>query len=529
MHKLLEQSRQEKQRLSDEMNGKEAVWERLVTAKESYALRVQDMQVEITRLQDSLQLSQQHVTHLESQLTNQATISSPTAACSPITMHPENSTMVEQHYNRRIEKLDRLVREWQHDAQQAHQQLQQQQRTHNAQMDQLRRDLAERDQATATMERDCEAAKQANVDMIWHYETMLKEWNVDREKVLKAKDDHIDRLGQVIEELKACHFLLPPSPNNDDDDDDDDDDEDSIASIIPDLVRKLSLNATTTTTTTSKHNRMYSSRRRLEQQLELTTMALDEIQQQQKATLQENEQLRDQLSHMHAASSAMDQQCHQLQNELSKEINHKRLVMEERDAALQGQLRMDDEHEDLEMTNTRLELQLKQLEEERQDDSQVRYKVLQEAHDALEQECGRLMDQILSDDDHRLALEARIAQLEEAERQRVQQLERIETASLSSTTTSSTVSSQQRRRRSSKPIPFAMNHCSGIIMPDHQPPKRSSTSRVTSYCEICEVHGHDVLGCKALRMDGNSTIVSINKRAYDYYAYHFSFFLDSTV
>ncbi|KAI8342166.1 hypothetical protein BC941DRAFT_449491 [Chlamydoabsidia padenii] len=423
MHLLLEQSRQEKQRLSDEMNGKEAVWERLVTAKESYALKIQDMQAEISRLQHSLQQSQQQAIQLESQL-----------------VHHSPDTM-EQQYSRRIEKLERLVREWQQDAQESHQQVQQQQRTHGAQMDQLRRDLAERDQVTAAMERDYEAAKQANTDTVRHYESVLAQWTRDRDMTLKAKDDQIERLGNVIEELKACHFLLPPSPNTDDDDDDDDSvgSHSMVEDIIPDLVRKIKT-TTTTLSNNNKDSRMYSSRRRLEQQLELTTMALDEVQQQQKATLLENEQLRDQLAHMHAASGAMDQQFQQLQHVLAKEVNDKRLVMEERDAALQSQ----------------------------------------------------------DNDD----LARRIIELEglyRLEQQRVQQLEQQRQWIDSSASSTSSLSSTTRRH--SKPVPFSMHHCSGVIMPDQ--PKSSTKTQL--YCEICEIHGHDVMGCKALLM--GSTII----------------------
>ncbi|CAO3594502.1 unnamed protein product [Absidia cylindrospora] len=544
MHVLLEQSRQEKQRLSEEMNGKEAVWERLVTAKESYALKVQDMQVEITRLQDALHISQQQTTALESQLHNKT---SSTRSNSPATQSVDGGSMMimDQQNIRRIEKLDRLVREWQQDAQESHQQMQQQQRAHAAQVDQLRRDLAERDQATATMERECESAKQANVDTIRHYESTMAEWTSEHNRALRSKDDDIYRLEQVIEELKSCHFLLPPSPNNEEEDDE-------TASGITDLNK-----ITAATAAAVDGSKMYSSRRRLEQQLELTTLALDDLQQQHRATTMENDLLREKLSLVHAASSAADGQFRQLQNELEAEINDKRLVMEERDAGIQHQLRMDDEYKDLAMTNTRLEHQLGQL-TERLEQLQAQLGSTQQAYDTMEKECGRLMDDIVdleeqlvkdggSDDSIELTrlrqqlrrlqqqldnteathrsklsqLHTDMAQLEslvEKKDFRILELEELYHAEQRRRKQTSSLQQKKKRRQSNS----STTTCSGIIMP--LSPISDTASSVTSdtfstrldstdtlYCEICEIHGHDVIGCTALLTDSPRNPQDISK------------------
>ncbi|ORZ25912.1 hypothetical protein BCR42DRAFT_401194 [Absidia repens] len=539
MHVLLEQSRQEKQRLSEEMNGKEAVWERLVTAKESYALKVQDMQVEITRLQDALHISQQQTTALESQLHSKL---STTRSSSPATQSVEGGSMMimDQQNIRRIEKLDRLVREWQQDAQESHQQMQQQQRAHAAQVDQLRRDLAERDQATATMERECESAKQANVDTIRHYESTMAQWTSDHNRALKSKDDDIYRLEQVIEELKSCHFLLPPSPNNEEEDDE-------AVTGITDLNKITAAAAAATSAVDG--SKMYSSRRRLEQQLEITTLALDDLQQQHRATTMENDQLREKLSLVHAASSAADGQFRQLQKELEVEINDKRLVMEERDAGIQHQLRMEDEYKDLAMTNTRLEHQLNQL-TERLEQLQAQLTSTQHAHDAMEKECGRLMDdivdleeQLVKDADSDGSIE--VTRLKQQLRRLQQQLDSTEAAHRTKLSQLHTDMAQleslvekkefkilelkelyhaeQRRRKQPSSLQqkkkrrqsnSSTTTCSGIIMP--LSPISDTASSVTSdtfstrldstdtlYCEICEIHGHDVIGCTALLTDSS--------------------------
>ncbi|SAL99816.1 hypothetical protein [Absidia glauca] len=315
MHQLLEQSRQEKQRLSDEMDGKEAIWERLVTAKESYALQVQDMQLEITRLQDALNLAQQQQQQQQQQ-----------AQSPQVSPH----STLELQYTRRIEKLEGLVQQWQRDAQVSHQQLQQQQRDHAAQMEQLRQNLTERDQATADMERNYEATQKASTEAcVRHYESTLAQWTSERDQLLASKDDEIARLTQLIDTLKPTN--ASPTENNDDDDD-------TGASMF--------------------HT---SSHRRLEQQLELTTQALENLQRQHQATLHDIEQLRHQVAHQHTEAQAAEQRIRQLLNDLAQEINNRRLVMEERDAGLQNQQRIEDERKDLANTNTRLEDECRRL------------------------------------------------------------------------------------------------------------------------------------------------------------------------
>ncbi|KAI8097256.1 uncharacterized protein BX664DRAFT_383561 [Halteromyces radiatus] len=557
MHSLLEQSRLEKQRLSDEMNGKEAVWERLVTAKESYALKVQDMELEITRLQDSLHMSQQQSAHLESQLLQMKSPRTISPSSPSLDQQPLNGMMInamEQQYIRRIEKLDRLVREWQQDAQDSHQQLQQQQRTYTSQIEQLRRDLAERDQATAAMERDYETAKHESTETIRQYEATMKQWTMERDMTIKLKDDEIQRLTHTVDELKSCHFLLPPSPNNEEDEEDD--------------ARNNMID---------RNNNMYSSRRRLEQQLELTTMALDDIQQQQKATLMDNEQLREQLSHMHAVSGAADHQFQQLQKELSAEINDKRLLMEERDVALQGQLRMEEEHKDLLMTNTRLEHQLGQLTErleqlQNQLDTtqqalttsqteltslQQQWTILKEAHDTMEQDYGRLMDDMLdleeqassgdpntstmfmkneisrlkqqltkqqqkindTDTQHRIKisqLHNDMAQLEsviEKKTFRISELEELYTMERNKYKTEqrqwqALILKDDKSSLSCSNMPISpisdtasVNTTSTSNTYRQEYPKnKNKNDGADLYCEICEVYGHDVIGCNTPMM-----------------------------
>ncbi|KAI8344372.1 hypothetical protein BC941DRAFT_497667 [Chlamydoabsidia padenii] len=475
MHQLLEQSRQEKQRLSDEMNGKEAVWERLVTAKESYALQVQDMQVEITRLQDSLQLSRQQSARLESQL-----------KATPRTE--------EQNYNtQRIDKLERLVQQWQQEAQDSNSRAQQQEQVHVAQLEQLRRDLAERDQVTATMERNYESAKLASTESIRHYQSTMAHMTGKYDQALTDKDNEIKRLGQIIDELKTCHFLLPPSPNNEEDQDDDNHDDGHQTTM----------------------GSIYSSRRRLEQQLELMTQALDDLQQQQRATVKENEQLRDQLAQMHAASHAADQQYQQLQRELAKEIIDKRLVMEERDAGLQKE----DEHKSLMITNTRLEHQLGDLTVQLE---QLQDQLGMNASNSMESECGRLVEDmvelkhqlqhtplesshhaklgLLYDDIARLESQVdekdnRILELEalyKAEQQKTKQ--RLEKKKKKNKKT--TMEKQRSSIFFTHDMPLSPISDTASI--NHSRYATGTDDDMDLYCEICEHYGHDVIGCNAL-------------------------------
>ncbi|CAO3595272.1 unnamed protein product [Absidia cylindrospora] len=497
MHVLLEQSRQEKQRLSDEMNGKEAVWERLVTAKESYALKVQDMQKEITRLQESLHHTQQHVTQLELQLSQSKQSSTSVSLLG--SSHGDSpsggiygSNTMEQQYIQRIEKLDRLVREWQKDAQDSHQRIQQQQQTYTAQIEQLRRDLADRDQATATMEQEYEAAKQANSETIRQYEATMIQWTTERDEAMTSKDNHIALLGQMIDELKACHFLLPPSPNNEDEGDDGDvhgitDMNDANPSDITNIA-STTAHLTGKNNTTNGNNTIHSSRRRLEQQLELSTMALEDVQQKHKAMALENEQLREQLSHMHAASGAANQQFRQLQRDLSMEINDKRMVMEERDLALQCQLRTEDNYKDLVMTNTRLEQQLEQRQATQEKILAVENKLvqlqqqhsllLQQTHDAAameQQQGGTYTDEIRHVDEQQLqqtlasmnlALETKTLRIAELEKD-LQQMEHRTSHHL-----------DQKQKPYGNTVALTSPMCSGIIMPS-SPISETTSSVIT--------------------------------------------------
>ncbi|CAO3652434.1 unnamed protein product [Cunninghamella blakesleeana] len=430
MHALLEQSRKEKQKLSEEMDGKEAVWERLVSAKESYALQVQDKQLEIHQLQQSLINAQQKINQLESQCNINNNSNNNSNRNSHVSVPSSSETFIlndsnnhhqsnfntineiEQHYMKRIEKLDKLVREWQQDAQESHQTLKDEKRNHLAQMEQLRRDLADKDQITATIERECELVKQSNNQTRMVYESTMKQWKQEHDQSIQMKENEITRLSNMVEELKSCHYLLPPSPDHEEYDEDEyeyDDEGEEGNQIIDDPHHHQQQN-------TKKKKKIHSSRRRLEQQLEMTTSALDDLHQQQQLTLLDNEKLRKEISQLHMTTNKIDQQYQLLQKELASEINDKRILMEERDVAIQNQLKLEEELKDSQFTNERLEYQLGQLTEklnqlQQHDDSldatlkkyqlengELKKKVIsvQQSHDAIEQECSKLMDELLN-------------------------------------------------------------------------------------------------------------------------------------
>ncbi|KAL7321282.1 hypothetical protein PS15m_001068 [Mucor circinelloides] len=358
MQALLEKSRQEKRALSQQMDGQEAAWERLVSAKESYAVRVQEKDDEIVRLKRLLDSSSQ-ATHELAKITSERD-----AAVSRASM----SEAMEKQHSKVIERLDLRVRSLQQQLETQQQGHEAQQRDHAAQMDQIRKQLTERDEAAAIVERECSEIRRDHVKTIQAFEATIEQRAREHTTAMTNKDAHIAKLQTMVNDLM---YPSTASPVVEDD----------------------------------------STRRRLEAQLELTTSELDKERELIKSQTLEISHLKDEIKRLHRASVCSSSDFYQLRAELEYEIEDKRRIMEEANAALEVQTRLEEENERIKLTNEKTQRDLADVlrklattEKERGSaDLLAKYSQLEAENERLslqqrqtEHECMRLMDELLA-------------------------------------------------------------------------------------------------------------------------------------
>lgn len=358
MQALLEKSRQEKRALSQQMDGQEAAWERLVSAKESYAVRVQEKDDEIVRLKRLLDSSSQ-ATHELAKITSERD-----AAVSRASM----SEAMEKQHSKVIERLDLRVRSLQKQLETQQQRHEAQQRDHAAQMDQIRKQLTERDEAAAIVERECSELRRDHVKMIEAFEATIEQRTREHTTAMTNKDAHIAKLQMMVNDLM---YPSTASPVVEDD----------------------------------------STRHRLEAQLELTTSELDKERELIKSQTLEISHLKDEIKRLHRVSVCSSSDFYQLRAELEHEIEDKRRIMEEADAALEVQTRLEEENERIKLTNEKTQRDLADVlrklatsEKERGSaDLLAKYSQLEAENERLslqqrqtEHECMRLMDELLA-------------------------------------------------------------------------------------------------------------------------------------
>ncbi|ORX63050.1 hypothetical protein DM01DRAFT_1403437 [Hesseltinella vesiculosa] len=496
MQALLEQSDQERQRLSDEMNNKEAVWERLVTSKESFALQVQEREQEIQQLrktlgQAQLQLDeyQQRHSQMEDQqacagrgfyFSSSGATSNIDRALSTTTnssatalswMQPDSFVnIMEQQYQQRIEKLERLVKEWQDDAQDSHNKQQTEKRQHAAQVELLRRELNDRDHAIATIEKETAAEKRKAKEGLHLLEATLATMEHTHQEQMNDKEMMIQHLRQVIQQQRQAYdadplvsFYRDCSPTS--------------FAMLPTIYESASPaltlypedqddttvdNDSAISSTSSSSGAMAStaspsSRQRLEHQLDISTRALDDMHQRHKQSVAENEQLSDQIKQMMCVSRSAEQQSAQLQQELSNEVSDKRRIMAERDAALEQRQHMEDQMAILMASNNRLEAHIKQEQRRIHELESILATSLQPTAATATQACMSYSSSTYSSftaehDPSMLAL---------------------------SPVLDKSISQPAWRSASTSPA------CTGPLVNQGPSP----------YCEICECLGHDVLAC----------------------------------
>lgn len=300
---LLEKSRQEKEKLSQQMDGQEAAWERLVSAKESYALRVQEKDDEIMRLKRVIE---------ESSQTNELFAKITAERDSTIARAIMSEAMEKQHV-KVIERLDLRIKTLQMEKEQVGLKHETKLRDYAAQIDQLRKQLVERDEATEAIERECSELRKVNVDNLRAYEHALDQLKQQHALEVSKKDTQIERLQLMVSDFTIASPTTP---------------------IVDD------------------------TRQRLEHQLELSTKELDKERALIKTLSTDIIQLKDEIKRLHRVSVSSSSQFYSIRNELELEIEDKKRIMEEANAALETQSRIEEENERIKMTHDKTQRDL---------------------------------------------------------------------------------------------------------------------------------------------------------------------------
>ncbi|KAI8885204.1 hypothetical protein K501DRAFT_311708 [Backusella circina FSU 941] len=379
VQELLERSREEQRVLSEQMDGKEAAWERIVSAKESYALLVTEKEGDITRLKTALEQSQLKIVSLEKTIKEKETSLEKAAV----------SELMERQNQKVIERLEGRIRTIQEESALSIDHYNYKLRENQAQMDHLRRQISEYDDTISNLEHESSDLHQSRAEDARMYKAEIDTLKKGHAQVIYEKDVQIQRLQAIVNDLSICQ--TPTTPHYFDDDDEED----------------------------------QNPRRRLEKQLDLTTSELDREREVIKSMSGEIGQLKDEIKRLHRLSMSSSSQYYFLQTELENEVNDKRRIMEEANSALELQARFEEENETIRLTHektqkdlsealkkmTLMEKQLQRgdatntngsssdhierLEKEKRLLEEENEK-LAESHKQIEQECMRLMDELLA-------------------------------------------------------------------------------------------------------------------------------------
>ncbi|KAI9262250.1 hypothetical protein BDA99DRAFT_464085 [Phascolomyces articulosus] len=539
LYELLEKEQREKDKLAAEITSKEAAWERLVSTKESYALRVKEKEDEITRLQNNLSDIQEKFTTAQQQLEEQQT---------QLAKNIKDDSSQEQSL-RRIEKLEGIIEDMKTKASDTMESYESQLRESKGQLDHLRHALKEQETMSAALERECEELRKAGLEAIHAYETSIQELKKQCQTTEEDKNRQIEGLNKIISDLRGGGDF-----------------------------------------TTEDHQDRYADewhdqRIRLEEQLELATDEVEQERIRNNTLVHENDKLKSEIQLFHMSTASSDDRFDTLRRELETELQDKRRLMEEADAAFEAQARAEDENYQMKMARVKMERELEEAQQQIQllqqqnpdhvtdttpatpselaqlttqlTEEQNARKLLQqecdrlrESQNGLEQECMRLMDELMvveqggnksstaSTTDHgsntsSVELQQRIKNLEDEvlqERLRYNDLEHtkrteinqlsnelaeletlVENGVFEDNDLQEALNIERKRVQSLEKELKALKETNKPTTPvtlsepkTHQKsPSTITTKQQPSinddlYCELCETHGHDVLDCTAL-------------------------------
>lgn len=422
---LLEKAQSENNKLMEQMRQKEAAWERLVSTKESYALRIKEKEADIARLNHQMETLRGEYESLQQALRERD------ASDEKKNSQDIDTAAALDMSKRRIEKLENTIQEMNAKANQVAETHKAQQDEYLAEIQELRQALKDQETMTRALEKECEELRRTGLEAIAAYEASVTQLKAQKADLEAQKNNEIQELQQTIEDLRKRISSLGM---------------DDIVGVASGQEEEEGYAA-----------QWHDQRRRLEEQLEIAMTELDHERMNSQALTVEISKLHGELQHLRIKDASSDDRFSALQKELEQEISDKRRLMEEADAAFEAQARAEDENYQLKMARVKLERELaeaqaeiqrltttkKQSEEEdtsentelckklEQDKSLLEKECnhLRESQKDLENECIRLMDRIIElekEQESEDALKQQIAMLKqelEMERQRYHDLE----------------------------------------------------------------------------------------------------------
>ncbi|GAN05071.1 hypothetical protein MAM1_0081c04540 [Mucor ambiguus] len=518
LYEMLEKTQRERDQLLVQMKSKETAWERLVSSKESLSLQVQEGESQCQRLSRELEQARLTVEQLQHNLAERD-------ASLAKNQRDEEKQSQDQ---RRIERLENLVRELQNQLQATKDEQLRLNREHAGTVEQVRKEVSASEAITASLEKECEELRRAGLEAIHAYEESVIQLKQEHEFDLQQKDQHIQQLDYTIADLKYKQSTLF------------DDDERDIETRLNEMNRSHANAGTTETGATTDEA---DQRHRLEEQLELAMTELDN----ERLTIvnmgHEVDQLKLELSQARQQTLSVEQKFENLQADFERELADKKRLIEEADNAFEAQAKAEDEHYQMKLSKMALEKENTEL---------------VESNKQLEQDFNNLMDEMLALEKQDLKrplsnteggglattqsihgsdkeLQEKIYQLEKenethrhslsAEKNQVNQLSK-DLAELESLVESRVfseadleekleaerkkVASLQRELQDLKNQSRDEGHKNFLISPTNTttttsptPPPASTTQSKSKahldedYCELCDSYGHDVLQCKS--------------------------------
>lgn len=474
LYDMLEKVQRERDSFQLQMKSKETAWERLVSSKESLVLQVQEKEYVNQRLQRDLDQYMSQVETLQLGLTERdANIAK--------NQRDEEKTSQDQ---KRIERLESLVRELQAQIKATQEEHVQKNREYQGAMDQVRREVTASESMNASLEKECEELRRAGLEAIHAYEDSVLQVTTKYEIELQDKNQHIARLDYMIADLKHKQSTLF------------DDDEQDIETRLKELSQPVNNNQT----------------HRLEEQLELTMTELDSERKTIQTMAHEFDGLKLELNASRQQVISMEQKYQALQTDFEKELADKKRLIEEADNAFERQAKAEDEHYQLKLSTMALEKEYneliesnKQLESEYSklmDDMMILEKQdaspdggSKEKFQSLEKEKDALVKNLAEKTTQVKQLYKDLAELEtlvenrvfgESELEEELELERKKVISLSRELNE--VKSNTNSFKNMLISPTTTTTSSASPTPQHED--------LSKYCELCERYGHDLLQCK---------------------------------
>ncbi|KAI8079208.1 hypothetical protein BDF21DRAFT_438681 [Thamnidium elegans] len=310
---------------------KETAWERLVSSKESLSLQVEEKEYKNHE-------KAARVEELELGLAERDAVIAKN--------HRDDEKTCQDQ--RRIERLETLVRELQAQIKTSQEKQVQKEREYQGSIDQMRREV--------NSKKECEELRRAGLEAIHAYEDSVIQINHKHEAEIQQKNQHIANLDFTIADLKHKQYTLF------------DDDEKDIETRLKELSDTVNSNDT------------QDQRQRLEEQLELTMTELDSERKTIQSMFNEIEQLKSEVNTFKQQSVSIEQKFQSLQSEIEMELMDKKRLIEEADNAFERQAKAEDEHYQLKLSTMTLEKE---------------YNEMAETNKQLEADYIKLMDEMM--------------------------------------------------------------------------------------------------------------------------------------